>query len=149
VPLQVSSDHGGATYSVSLTDAGVRGGDVLDGLRLGVKSGGLEAIYEPNNGNHLIRTNHTLSVSMSQIQLTTPITCSRHLKPGQHECRGPRGGTFRAIWGLLRRGRAPESPQLSDAAVPPAAMQGRRLTTPLPASCLPPPPAGARQGRQR
>ena len=61
--LQASADHGGATYSVSVTDAGVRGGDVLDGLRLGVKNGGLEAIYEPNNGHHLIRTNHTLSVS--------------------------------------------------------------------------------------
>jgi len=60
--VKASADHGNATYSVAVTDAGVRGGDVLDGLRLGLKSGGLEAIYEPNNGHHLFRTNHTLSV---------------------------------------------------------------------------------------
>ena len=63
--LKVSTDHGNATYSVSITDAAARGGDVTDGLRLGIKCAGLEAIYEPSNGHHLLRTNHTVSVSRS------------------------------------------------------------------------------------
>jgi hypothetical protein len=119
VLLQVSSDHGGATYSVSVTDSGVRGGDVLDGLRLGVKSGGLEAIYEPNNGHHLIRTNHTLSVSFGEPRSGHVMTPQNR----QRECRGRRGGAFRAIGASCVGEAPPESPQLSrrGASRPPAA----------------------------
>ena len=53
---------GNATYSVSMTDAVARGGDVMDGLRLGMRlqNGSLEAIYEPGNGHHVLRMQNTL-----------------------------------------------------------------------------------------
>jgi len=44
----------------------VRGGDVLDGLRLGMKlkDGSLEAVYEPNVGHHMLRVQNTVTVSV-------------------------------------------------------------------------------------
>jgi hypothetical protein len=62
--LKLSADHGNATYSVSVTDQAVRGGDALDGLRLGMKlnDGSLEAIYEPGNGRHIMRVQRSVTV---------------------------------------------------------------------------------------
>jgi len=62
--LKASTDHGNATYSVSVTDGAVRGGDVLDGLRLGMElnDGSLRASYEPNSGHHLLRVQRTVTV---------------------------------------------------------------------------------------
>jgi hypothetical protein len=61
--VSLRANHGNAEYSVGVTDAGVRGGDVLDGLRLGVKlhDGSLQAIYEPNTGHHVLRVANTVS----------------------------------------------------------------------------------------
>lgn len=69
--LKASTDHGNATYSVSVSDAAVRGGDVLDGLRLGMKlsDGSLEAVYEPNNGHHMLRVQRTLTVRDKDIDI--------------------------------------------------------------------------------
>ncbi len=48
-----------------MTDQGVRTGDVMDGLRLGMKlhDGSLEAVYEPGNGNHILRVQRAVTVS--------------------------------------------------------------------------------------
>lgn len=118
--LQVSSDHGGATYSVSVTDSGVRGGDVLDGLRLGVKSGGLEAIYEPNNGHHLIRTNHTLSVSFGEPRSGHVMTHFRHLITASASVGGGEAGRFGPS-GPRASGKRPPKAHSCPGAVPPAA----------------------------
>lgn len=52
-------------FPCSVTDKGVRGGDVLDGLRLGMKlaDGSLEAVYEPGNGHHILRVQRGVTVS--------------------------------------------------------------------------------------
>lgn len=69
--LKASTDHGNATYSVSVTDKGVRGGDVLDGLRLGMKlaDGSLEAVYEPGNGHHILRVQRGVTVRDKDVQV--------------------------------------------------------------------------------
>lgn len=51
--VKISSDHGNATYSVTLTDSVLRnGGDIQNGLRLGVRlqDGSLEAVYGEERG---------------------------------------------------------------------------------------------------
>ncbi|EFN58187.1 expressed protein [Chlorella variabilis] len=81
--VKAMMDHGNATYSVAVTDAGVRGGDVLDGLRLGMRlnDGSLEAVYEPNNGHHLLRVQNTVSVrvkitDISGAERATYVNCA-------------------------------------------------------------------------
>lgn len=61
--LKASASHGNAIFSLSVTDGVWRGnGDILDGLRLGLKlkDDSLQAHYEPGSGHHVLRTNHTL-----------------------------------------------------------------------------------------
>ncbi|KAL4443479.1 hypothetical protein ABPG75_011216 [Micractinium tetrahymenae] len=69
--LKASTDHGNATYSVSVTDKGVRGGDVMDGLCLGMKlhDGSLEAVYEPGNGHHILRVQRSVTVRDKDVRV--------------------------------------------------------------------------------
>ncbi|PSC72530.1 DEAD-box ATP-dependent RNA helicase chloroplastic isoform B [Micractinium conductrix] len=62
--LRLTTNHGNCAYSVRITDAAVKDGDALKGLRLGMKldDGSLEALYEPANGHHLFRVQRTVQV---------------------------------------------------------------------------------------
>jgi hypothetical protein len=62
--LKICTDHGNASYSVSVSDKAVRDGDVMNGLRLGMrtKDGGLEAHYYVGTGHHLLRVQNTVQV---------------------------------------------------------------------------------------
>ena len=50
--LRLTTNHGNCAYSVRITDAAVKDGDALKGLRLGMKldDGSLEALYELQTG---------------------------------------------------------------------------------------------------
>ncbi|PRW56481.1 outer envelope pore chloroplastic-like [Chlorella sorokiniana] len=69
--LKICTDHGNASYSVSVSDKAVRDGDVMNGLRLGMrtKDGGLEAHYYVGTGHHLLRVQNTVQVRDKDVKV--------------------------------------------------------------------------------
>jgi hypothetical protein len=69
--LKISTDHGNARYSISVSDKAVRDGDVMNGLRLGMRTndGSLEAQYYVGTGHHVLRVQNTVQVRDKDVKV--------------------------------------------------------------------------------
>lgn len=69
--LRISTDHGNARYSISVSDKAVRDGDVMNGLRLGMRTndGSLEAHYYVGTGHHVMRVQNTVQVRDKDVKV--------------------------------------------------------------------------------